>query len=126
MAEETKGGLLGKVAGKAKAAAGTVLGDDELARELTESRATLEERLGRPCRTIAYPYGDQDRRVREAAREAGYAGGAALDRSMALGDPLAWPRVGLYERDSGMRLALKASRTVHGVMRRVAVHHHGR
>lgn len=104
----------------------TQLDDIELAGELLASRETLEERMGRPCRTIAYPYGDQDPRVRAAARVAGYAAGAALDRTMSLGDPMAWPRVGLYERDTGMRLTLKASPTVHGVMRRVAVHHHGR
>ena len=100
----------------------TRLEDRELATELTVSRAALEDRLGRPCRTIAYPYGDQDRRVRAAARDAGYLGGATLDRSMALGDELAWPRVGLYENDHGMRFALKVSHTVHGVMRRLPVH----
>ena len=104
----------------------TQLDDATLAHELTASRETLEAQMGRPCRTIAYPYGDQDARVREATRDAGYVGGAALDRSMAGGNALCWPRVGMYERDSGVRFAIKSSATVHRVVRRLPVHHLGR
>jgi peptidoglycan/xylan/chitin deacetylase (PgdA/CDA1 family) len=88
----------------------TRLGDDELADELERSREEIEQRLGRPCRTIAYPYGDQDDRVRAAARRAGYAAGAALGRSLREGDRFAWPRVGIYRRDDATRFALKTSR----------------
>lgn len=86
--------------------------DGDLEHELTASRAAIEEALGAPCRTIAYPYGDQDARVRAAAAAAGYTGAAALDRSLTPGDRMAWPRVGLYQPDTGLRFALKASRTV--------------
>ena len=46
--------------------------------ELRESRLELERQLGRPCRSVAYPYGDVDERVIAAARDAGYVTGAAL------------------------------------------------
>ena len=38
----------------------------------------MEEGIGQPCRSIAYPYGDVDERVIEAARAAGYELGASL------------------------------------------------
>ena len=88
----------------------TQIGDERLRDELVLSRTEIEERLDRPCRTIAYPYGDQDERVRAAAREAGYEGAVALSRSLREGDPFAWPRLGVYQRDNRRRFALKASR----------------
>ncbi|MBA3264423.1 MAG: polysaccharide deacetylase family protein, partial [Thermoleophilaceae bacterium] len=45
----------------------TTLDDESLRSELVESRATVEQRLGRPCPTLAYPYGDHDERVVAAA-----------------------------------------------------------
>lgn len=44
------------------------LGDAALADELRGSKAALEERLGRPVATFAYPYGRYDARVRAAVR----------------------------------------------------------
>jgi peptidoglycan/xylan/chitin deacetylase (PgdA/CDA1 family) len=44
--------------------------------ELTSSRHYLEDVLGREVRTLAYPYGAADRRVRDAALAAGYQLGA--------------------------------------------------
>jgi peptidoglycan/xylan/chitin deacetylase (PgdA/CDA1 family) len=40
--------------------------------ELEQSRDQLESELRRPCRLLAYPYGEEDSRVRTAARKAGY------------------------------------------------------
>lgn len=48
------------------------LGDDELRRELVDSRDAVEQLTGEPCLTVAYPYGLHDARVREAASDAGY------------------------------------------------------
>ena len=42
-----------------------------LCRELGDSRALLEEGIGAPVRTLAYPYGYSSKRVRLAARAAG-------------------------------------------------------
>lgn len=50
----------------------TALTDDELERELSDGRAELAEPAGAPLDTIAYPHGDADQRVAEAARAAGY------------------------------------------------------
>ena len=52
----------------------TELGDQALARELGESRARLSDLLGQEVDLLAYPYGDHDAHVCEAARTAGYAG----------------------------------------------------
>lgn len=88
----------------------TELDDDDLARELSESRAELERRLGRPCRSIAYPYGDVDERVVEAARAAGYVAGAGLPSAFEPPRPLLWPRVGIYRADGEFAFRAKVSR----------------
>lgn len=49
-----------------------------LCRELGDSRALLEEGIGAPVRTLAYPYGYSSKRVRLAARAAGYRCAAAV------------------------------------------------
>lgn len=46
--------------------------DDELAAELTDSKCYLEDLLGQPVTSLAYPHGAADRRVRDAAEGAGY------------------------------------------------------
>jgi len=94
----------------------TQLGDDELRRELVESRERLEDGLGRPCRFVAYPYGDDDPRVHAAARAAGYEAGFALPGAESPVDRFALPRVGIYRRDGRARAALKTS----ALMRRAA------
>jgi peptidoglycan/xylan/chitin deacetylase (PgdA/CDA1 family) len=83
------------------------LGHAAVVRELVDSRERLARELGVPCRTLAYPYGAQDRRVREAAREAGYAAAAGV-RVGPL-DPYCWPRVGAYAHDVPWRFRLKVS-----------------
>jgi peptidoglycan/xylan/chitin deacetylase (PgdA/CDA1 family) len=91
----------------------TQLDDDDLERELRESRTACEEALGRPCRALAYPYGDVDARVVRAAAQAGYA--AAAIEGLARPHPLAWPRVGVYHGNSMRRFRLKASPTFAGL-----------
>jgi peptidoglycan/xylan/chitin deacetylase (PgdA/CDA1 family) len=85
----------------------TRLGDDELDRELREAKQTLEDALRRPCRFLAYPYGEQDARVRAAAARAGYE--AAFGLPGRAGDRYALPRVGIYRKDAVWRAALKAA-----------------
>lgn len=48
------------------------LSDEELSRELSDSRKFLEDALGREVRTMSYPHGRVDRRVRDAAAAAGF------------------------------------------------------
>jgi peptidoglycan/xylan/chitin deacetylase (PgdA/CDA1 family) len=83
------------------------LSDAELFRELRESRLQLEDELGRPCRYLAYPYGETDDRVSAAAQRAGYDAAFALS-SRACG-PYELPRVDLYRKDTVLRMTLKTS-----------------
>ena len=66
----------------------------------------IEDRLGRPCEDLAYPYGEHDARVRAAARAAGYLRGYALRGSRS--DPYAVPRLDLYRRHTIPRTLLRA------------------
>jgi peptidoglycan/xylan/chitin deacetylase (PgdA/CDA1 family) len=50
----------------------TELADEPLRRELRESKARLEQILGRAVDELAYPHGDHDERVDAAATSAGY------------------------------------------------------
>jgi peptidoglycan/xylan/chitin deacetylase (PgdA/CDA1 family) len=85
------------------------LGDEDLARELEESRLRVAERLGR-CDTIAYPFGEWDERVERAAATAGYSFAFSLPQGpQAATRPLCIPRVNVDRRDSGLRFALKVS-----------------
>lgn len=84
--------------------------DTALARELSESRIAVEERLQRPCHSIAYPYGGCDARIAEAARAAGYGFGAVLYSHSTPRLPLQWPRVGVYRGDTRERLRARVAR----------------
>jgi peptidoglycan/xylan/chitin deacetylase (PgdA/CDA1 family) len=86
------------------------LPDAEMERELEDSRLILEERLGRPCNALAYPFGDHDERVVEAAGRAGYAVAGTLPVRLDRPVPLRWPRTGVYHFDDLRRFRLKASR----------------
>lgn len=88
----------------------TQLDDERLAVELGESRDECTRRLGRPCQTIAYPYGDVDERVADAARLVGYRAGAALSSSLVRLGPYRYPRIGVYHCDVAWRFGLKATR----------------
>jgi peptidoglycan/xylan/chitin deacetylase (PgdA/CDA1 family) len=98
----------------------TELGAEELARELGDSRAECERRLGTACTAIAYPYGDVDQRVVDATRRAGYLAGAALPPAWHGPRELEFPRVGVYLRDGGLRYRLKVSPAVRAVRRHAA------
>jgi peptidoglycan/xylan/chitin deacetylase (PgdA/CDA1 family) len=83
----------------------TTLSEVELRRELNESREEIEDRLGRPCDDLAYPYGEHDERVRAAARAAGYRRAYALRGSRS--DAYAAPRLDLYRRHTVPRTLLR-------------------
>jgi peptidoglycan/xylan/chitin deacetylase (PgdA/CDA1 family) len=83
------------------------LGHAAVVAELTESREQCAGEMGVPCETLAYPYGAEDRRIREAAKEAGYAAAAGV--RVGPFDPYCWPRVGAYSHDVSWRFRLKTS-----------------
>ena len=58
------------------------LDPDHLKRELVESRVAVEELLGRPVDSLAYPTGGWNPAVRTAAADAGYRIGITVDRGL--------------------------------------------
>jgi peptidoglycan/xylan/chitin deacetylase (PgdA/CDA1 family) len=85
------------------------LTDAALRHELADSRAEIEAELGRPCRFVAYPYGDDDGRVHAAARAAGYTAAYTLRGSAWHPNALALRRVDVYRGDGATRFAAKAT-----------------
>jgi peptidoglycan/xylan/chitin deacetylase (PgdA/CDA1 family) len=88
----------------------TELDDAALAAQLGDSRATCEERLRGRCESLAFPYGDHDPRVVEAAGRAGYLAACTLPARLHRAEPLRWPRIGVYPVDRAhWRIRLKLS-----------------
>jgi peptidoglycan/xylan/chitin deacetylase (PgdA/CDA1 family) len=85
------------------------LDDAALAHELTASKQQIEQRLARPCESLAYPYGDVDARVVAATRAAGYRWAGTIPRVLPRPDALLWPRVPIYHGDDLRRFRAKAS-----------------
>jgi peptidoglycan/xylan/chitin deacetylase (PgdA/CDA1 family) len=84
------------------------LSDADLRTELSESRQTIERELGKPCHTLAYPYGAHDHRVEAATKAAGYEAASILAAG-----PVGryhWPRIGVYSSDGRARFAIKTGR----------------
>ena len=85
------------------------LGRAALGEELQRSRAECEARLSVACTSLAYPFGDHDAMVAEAAHEAGYLAAGALAGRVRTQSALSWPRVGIYHDDDDLRFRLKSS-----------------
>lgn len=93
------------------------LDDATLRAEAADSREILETVLGRSVAGFAYPYGDVDRRVAAAVRDAGYDHAVAVE-PVDVGADLAGfvhHRRFVGERDGALRLAAK--QLVHRVSR---------
>jgi peptidoglycan/xylan/chitin deacetylase (PgdA/CDA1 family) len=86
------------------------LGEAELERELRGSREAIEDALGLPCHSIAYPYGEVNARVRAAAARAGFTAGCTVGGALRIDDPLVFPRVGIDGRDTLLTFRAKTSR----------------
>ena len=85
------------------------LPDAALQRELRESRERIEDELGRRCRYLAYPFGEDDERVHAAARDAGFSAAYTLSGARRPIDLHALPRVDVYRADGMARFAAKIS-----------------
>ncbi len=66
--------------------------------------------LGVEAPSLAYPYGLHDKRVRDAAAAAGYTIAVSLPRRPTAPLPLAWPRIGVFNKTTTRRLAMRAWR----------------
>lgn len=87
----------------------TELDEAAIDAEMRSSREAIEDMLGRPCRSIAYPYGSADSRVRAAAARAGFTAGCTTAGTLR-DDALCWPRVGVHGHDGRILFRLKTSR----------------
>jgi peptidoglycan/xylan/chitin deacetylase (PgdA/CDA1 family) len=85
------------------------LDDEALTTELATSREICSERLGKRCRSLAYPFGAYDDRVVAAARQAGYEAACTLPAHLHDAIPLAWPRIGVYHSDTRLSFLAKVS-----------------
>lgn len=93
----------------------TRLTDEELDRELSDSKQRIEDELGRPARLLAYPYGEHDARVHDAVRRAGYAAAFAQWPGSSLSNAFALPRVSFYRGESLRRVTLKTTPLGRGI-----------
>lgn len=78
------------------------LDDASLRRELTDSKAALEDAIGTPVSSFAYPYGAWDARCADAVRKAGYAAACTTRTGWAMrdGDPYRLRRLTVFNNDS--------------------------
>lgn len=85
------------------------LTDAELRAELVDAKAKLEDILGHPVTSFAYPYGEWDARVRDAVIAAGYQRACATTRGVvrANTDPFAIPRLNMRWNTAGPLLLRK-------------------
>jgi peptidoglycan/xylan/chitin deacetylase (PgdA/CDA1 family) len=90
----------------------TQLDEASIYEELAGSRSDVEEHIGGPCTSLAYPYGDHDARVVAGADRAGFLRAATLPSHWQRPEPLRWPRVYVAHRDRTLRFRLKVSRPV--------------
>ncbi len=86
------------------------LDDPALDDELLRSRQEIERHLAAPCPSLAYPYGDHDPRVVEAARRAGYESAGTLPARLTRpAGTLDWPRIVVTRPDDARRFRWKIS-----------------
>lgn len=80
----------------------TLEGEAAARREITESKRTLEERLGQPSLHFAYPNGAYNGKVKELVARAGFKTALTCDRRVNRrgDDPLALGRIGLCEEST--------------------------
>jgi peptidoglycan/xylan/chitin deacetylase (PgdA/CDA1 family) len=83
------------------------LHDRELVEEVGSSKHELEDLIGRPIRSFAYPHGAYDSRVRQAVMNAGYQSAAAVKNALShLGDdPFAIARLTVTADTNEERIA---------------------
>ncbi|WP_084958966.1 polysaccharide deacetylase family protein [Thermoactinospora rubra] len=89
------------------------LPDAELRQELRRNKALLEDKIGQPVATMAYPYGYSSARVRREVYKAGYFAACAVNNAVAADrhDLLAIPRltVGRHTTAERFRRAVEGS-----------------
>lgn len=92
------------------------LSDEEVLRELRESKSAIEEHTGSEVSSIAYPGGLYGPREQRLLAEAGYRAGVSTDPGVNVGwqDPTALKRTLIYSGDSDSDFAAKFSGLLDG------------
>jgi len=90
----------------------TRLDDERLQDELIASKEACEARLGLPCRSLAYPFGDADERVVATAAAVGYEVATGPRRRFGSRPDLLCPRMAVYHTDDRRRFARKISPSI--------------
>ncbi|WP_119293272.1 polysaccharide deacetylase family protein [Azohydromonas sediminis] len=92
-------------------------GAAQLHAELHDSKATLEDAIGQPVKSFAYPYGLWDERCEEAVRTAGYQAACHTRTGWALHDlnPLRIRRLTVFNQDTVDTFARKIVFASHDV-----------
>ena len=85
------------------------LTEQECLRDLTDSRALLEDTLRQPVPLLAYPYGFHAPHVRRAAQAAGHSFAFSLPEKREFRGRYAVPRAGIYRGNSAVALRVKSS-----------------
>jgi len=85
----------------------TSLEGDAMLDELRRGKRELEELLGEPVETLAYPFGRADDDTREAARAAGFAAACRTSGDGNWSDPLDIPRQDMTNASTMLGLRLK-------------------
>lgn len=75
----------------------TSVSQDDVVRELSESKQQIEMRLGKKVRTFAYPNGSYDENIKRMTAEAGYDGAFSVSEVAITSDLFAIPRTGVHE-----------------------------
>jgi peptidoglycan/xylan/chitin deacetylase (PgdA/CDA1 family) len=84
-----------------------VVAADQLAAEISGSRARLRELFDLPVTGFAYPYGRMDAAARQAVRDAGYGYACSVETPVSLLGDITLPRITFYDRDGAGRMAAK-------------------
>lgn len=87
----------------------TTVDDNELIRELADSKSTLEDILGHDIMSFAYPFGTEDKRCEAAVKQAGYRAACTTDTGWALIDmnPFRLRRLTVFNTDTALTLGRK-------------------
>lgn len=85
----------------------TEVAPERASHEISASRVALADVTGTAPRSFCYPYGSVNEEAVNAVRHAGYTYGCAVWRVDGLPATLAMPRIGMTERDRGLRFAAK-------------------
>jgi peptidoglycan/xylan/chitin deacetylase (PgdA/CDA1 family) len=80
---------------------------DQVAAEISGSRARLRELFDLPVTGFAYPYGRMDATARQAVRDAGYGYACSVETPVSLLGDMTLPRITFYDRDGAGRMAAK-------------------